>query len=362
MAPTRTTKDVASSAKDKPIEDVPASSASASGSGADGANDLTVPAPLVSATAHLPKSVIVHPLVLLSAVDHFYRVSKDSRKRVVGILLGQRTGDTIDVSNSFAVPFEEDERDPSVWFCDHNFIESMHHMYKRIAAKEHIVGWYHTGPKLRTNDLAINELLQRFVPHPLLVIIDVEPKELGLPTSAYMTVEEIHSDGSPTSKTFEHIASEIQAEEAEEVGVEHLLRDVKSSTAGTLSERITNQLASLRSLLSHLSDIHGYLDKVATGALPMNHQITYQLQDIFNLLPNVTVDELVSAISVETNDQMLVVYVSSLVRAIIALHNLISNKLANRDAEKKTEQSIARSLEDTISSGGKTKDGPTAKA
>lgn len=34
-------------------------------------------------------------------------------------------------------------------------------------------------------------------------------------------------DGTPTSKTFEHVASEIGAEEAEEVGVEHLLRDIK---------------------------------------------------------------------------------------------------------------------------------------
>ena len=31
-------------------------------------------------------------------------------------------------------------------------------------------------------------------------------------------------DGTPTTKTFEHVASEIGAEEAEEVGVEHLLR------------------------------------------------------------------------------------------------------------------------------------------
>jgi 26S proteasome regulatory subunit N8 len=31
-------------------------------------------------------------------------------------------------------------------------------------------------------------------------------------------------DGSPASKTFEHLPSEIGAEEAEEVGVEHLLR------------------------------------------------------------------------------------------------------------------------------------------
>lgn len=37
---------------------------------------------------------------------------------------------------------------------------------------------------------------------------------------------------------------------------------------------------------------------------------------------------------VRTNDQMLVVYLASMVRSIIALHNLINNKLTNRDAEE----------------------------
>lgn len=55
---------------------------------------------------------------------------------------------------------------------------------------------------------------------------------------------------------------------------------------------------------------------------------------MFNLLPDVTSPELVKSLSVKTNDQMLVVYLASLIRSIIALHNLINNKLANTDAEK----------------------------
>lgn len=30
-----------------------------------------------------------------------------------------------------------------------------------------------------------------YVPNPVLVIIDVQPKELGIPTKAYCTVEEV---------------------------------------------------------------------------------------------------------------------------------------------------------------------------
>lgn len=192
----------------------------------------------------------------------------------------------------------------------------------------------------------------------MLVIIDAKPKDLGLPTEAYQAVEEVHDvccnvycillrctamitllnslqDGSPTSKTFEHIPSEIGAEEAEEVGVEHLLRDIKDTTVGTLSQRITNQLLGLKGLHEQIREIRDYLLQVGSGKLPINHQIVYQLQDIFNLLPDMTQSSFVDSLYVKTNDQMLVVYLAALVRSIVALHNLINNKLTNRDAEKK---------------------------
>lgn len=51
--------------------------------------------------------VVVHPLVLLSVVDHFNRVSKTQNvKRVVGVLLGSMKPDrTLDIANSFAGSF-----------------------------------------------------------------------------------------------------------------------------------------------------------------------------------------------------------------------------------------------------------------
>ena len=56
--------------------------------------------------------VTMHPLVLLSAADHYHRVAKGTRKRVVGVLLGQVHKGKVDAANSFAVPFEEDSRNP----------------------------------------------------------------------------------------------------------------------------------------------------------------------------------------------------------------------------------------------------------
>jgi hypothetical protein len=49
------------------------------------------------------EKVVVHPLVLLSVVDHFNRMGKiGNSQRVVGILLGSLKNKILDVSNSFA--------------------------------------------------------------------------------------------------------------------------------------------------------------------------------------------------------------------------------------------------------------------
>ena len=109
--------------------------------------------------------------------------------------------------NSFIVPFEEDDKDTSVWFLDHNYVESMNDMFKKVNAREKLIGWYHSGPKLRASDLEINELFKRYTPNPLLVIIDVQPKEVGVPTDAYFAVEEI-KDVNTTYHTAETICAD----------------------------------------------------------------------------------------------------------------------------------------------------------
>lgn len=125
-----------------------------------------------------------------------------------------------------AVPFDEDERDKTVWFLDHDYLEQMSSMFKKVngnfrtvnymfvcqlfvvsdhlicdfklclnsvpLAREKIVGWYHTGPKLHQNDVKINELIRRYCTSSVLVIIDAKPRDLGLPTESYRAVEEVH--------------------------------------------------------------------------------------------------------------------------------------------------------------------------
>jgi 26S proteasome regulatory subunit N8 len=111
------------------------------------------------------------------------------------------------------------------------------------------------------------------------------------------------------------------------------LRDIKDSTTTTLATRVSEQLSSLRGLQSRLSDIQKYLADVAAGTMPVNHQIVYHLQDALNLLPNLSDPILTQSFASSTNDQLLVVYLSSLLRAVIALHALVDNKASIGRAE-----------------------------
>ena len=178
-------------------------------------------------------------------------------------------------------------------------------------------------------------------------------------------------DGTTTTKTFVHTPSVIEAEEAEEIGVEHLLRDIRDVAVGTLSTRITSQLQSLQGLHLRLRDIGQYLQKVLDGELPVNHAIMGNLQDVFNLQPNLSTpkttpevngteksqtenSELARAMRVKPNDQLMTIYLSSLIRAITAFHDLIENKIQNRQAQ---EEKDAKKEEDKEDKDGKKANG-----
>jgi len=280
------------------------------------------------------EKVVIHPTVLLSVVDHYSRTgSLENRKRVVGILLGTHTSDgVVEVTTSFAAVYDE-EQTPEFWFLSGDYVEEMAAMLKKVNAKEKIVGWYHTGPKLCSNDVEINQKMTRFCTQPVLVVIDPQYLESSHPTEAYLSVSEVHDDGTPVSTTFEHIPSESGAEAVEEAGVEHLLRDIHKYSPGTVDEGIAQQLMGLRGLYNQLEIIRGYLDEVQKDILPVNHQINYQLQEILQLLPDLTSQLIQSTLNINMSHDLLTIFIASAVRAVLAQHKLINNKLSLAHAD-----------------------------
>lgn len=203
------------------------------------------------------------------------------------------------------------------------------------TARERIVGWYSTGPRLREADVDVNELVAGYCDSPVLVVCEVEPKDVGLPFAAYCSVSEVREDGTEKArKVFASVPTEVGQTEAEEVGVEHLLRDVKDATVSTLATDVAAKLQALRGLRGKLGELQAYLGAVADGRLPVNHDISALLQDALNLLPNASAEHLTGALAVKGNDMMAVVYVAALARAVLAMHRLVDNREARAAREK----------------------------
>ena len=57
-----------------------------------------------------------------------------NQKRVVGLLLGSWSSKgVLDIANSFAIPFDEDDKDKDVWFLDHEYLENMYNMFRFVS-------------------------------------------------------------------------------------------------------------------------------------------------------------------------------------------------------------------------------------
>lgn len=202
----------------------------------------------------------------------------------------------------------------------------------------------------------------RYTSNPILVIIDVAPESDSIPIKSYSCFAD--------PSTFSHIACTIGAEEAEEIGVAHLLRDVSSTKKPSIenpslainqkvpicSEEDTppalallssieteivplaikhdNFIYSLSTLVDNLKAIVKFLDDISTENLQsktfiMNPKINYLLQDIIHLLPSAE-DDISGAIVQTSNDRAAMTYISTLTKTVIALHSLIDNKLSNK--------------------------------
>ena len=196
-------------------------------------------------------------------------------------------------------------------------------MFKRINAREKIVGWYSSGPGVKLPDIQINETFKRYDANPIFVVIDVQASEtLELPAQAYFSNEEVNEEGSIV-KNFLHLPTILGCSEPEEVGVEHLLRDVRDVAATSLATETQHKIAALKAMISRLNTIQEYIATVLNGSNP-NHEIFFKLQEVFNLLPDT--NALSQSFAVDENNTYLALYLAGITRSVLALHSLINNK------------------------------------
>jgi 26S proteasome regulatory subunit N8 len=275
-----------------------------------------------------PTNVAVHPIVLLSIADHHSRVVQSvQKKRVIGILLGDEFRGQVNVVQCFAVPFEEDPADSKVWFVDTNFIDDMYDLHRKVTLKERIIGWYSSKHTVSPNDLDIHHSMRRYTPQPVFITTDVgasDPHEI--PVSAYIGVEIVRTDGHPMVTSFQNIPTVVDFLEIEEIGVEHLLRDIKDVDVSAIGTTLTNSTHGLAALESRLKKISNYLGDVIAKKLPVDPEIIGIVQSIFNFLPNLVLPDTARSVMTESDQSSFEIFLGQLCRSVVVVHDLVNHR------------------------------------
>lgn len=250
----------------------------------------------------MTENVVVHPLVLLSILDHYTRVDNP---RVAGLILGTESGD-LHITNSFAVPFDEGDED-GVWFFDTSFQQNMFDLFKKIHSHERVLGWYHSGANLHKNDYEITSSLLLTVSDPILLIVDIHSEKNDFPIKVFRI----------QGTDFVHVNTCIEAEEAEEVGVEHLIRDIKSDS----HEKKNIVKESLIIYEKNLEVIENYLQSIIAGNTEKNFKVLAHLQKCLNDTPHLVAGH---------DENSVELYSANLVRSVVAMVDLDKNKNTNK--------------------------------
>lgn len=264
-----------------------------------------------------------------------------------------------------------------MFYFDHNYLENMLYMFRKVSSKERVIGFYSTGPSIRPNDLRIYDIVARFVQGPsVFCIIDIRPDRPDLPVTAYKVVEEISNNKTSSSskkqqssvqRSFAHVPSQMGALEAEEIGVEHLLRDINDPTVSTVASLIKGKMSGLATLVEKLVECKDYIENCLANNVRPNEEIVSNLQTILNLLPNLNTPDLVRSMIVKTNDMHMAIYLAALIRSVIAIHDLVNNKIrygedgieqqqqdkSNNKKDNKSGEEEKKSDDKDSSNGGK---------
>lgn len=197
-------------------------------------------------------------------------------------------------------------------------------------------------------------MFRKYCDNPVYVTLDIHNQIGDVPAKAYITQELINKVGPLTlnnqqngkegERMFRQLNVRIEGLPIEEAGVEHVLRGIRDASVVSIYNQVTShspcqqindKVVSLRGIEDRLRTCIEYLNS-CSETNPPNPEILNQIQSIVNVLPNLHVrdsfrcywqlDEIQEAMTAKTNDIYMLLFLSSLVRTVVSLHDLVKVK------------------------------------
>jgi translation initiation factor 3 subunit F len=262
----------------------------------------------------------VHPVVVMSIVDHHSRRAK-SQKRVIGTLLGSISGDgVVDVRDSFAVPHTEGDKVA----VDMQYYHTMLALHQRGSPGLAIVGWYASGGGITDTSAMFHGFFVGLMPGtaPVHLLVDTSLAELKLSVTAYVGVS--LTLGHTVGSLFEPIETTLAVAEADKIALAMVTRAVdgegdepSSTTVADLTN--VNVGALLRRIHGQLQRLYDHATAVVEGKTPANADVGAALLEVIQALPAIQADEFERILTGGVDDLLMVAYLAKAARLQLTL-------------------------------------------
>lgn len=278
-------------------------------------------------------SYTVHPLVVISILDHHKRRNK-GLSRVVGTLLGVRNpkDGTTAITNCFPVIHRESEEQVQL---DVQYHSQMYQLHQRTNPREKVVGWYSTGNDFFSynssliHSVYIKECASESQASPCFLCVDTNLSENKLGARLFRSVDICLEENKVLVSRFEEVPIRQKATEAEKIGIDVLIKgkpdnDHQFDSPASISSDIDSLEMSLADLLGMLDDVKDYVARVQSGEVAPDLQTGALIANALSQIPHVTPEKFQSMFAGNLQDMLMIVYLANLTRTQINITDRIS--------------------------------------
>jgi translation initiation factor 3 subunit F len=271
-------------------------------------------------------TIKVHPTVVFSILNHFSRRS-DLEARVIGTLLGTKTGNVIEITNCYGVPFVEEEDEIKIKI-NQDYHKQMYTAHRRINRKEEILGWYSTtainGAYITNTSSVINSFYAKQCDDemPIHLVVDSTLGGDTMGIRAFMA-KPITLGDATFADMFEEVKVDLVMSPAESTALYHMMTGETGTgaqdwaNASVISAVPTDRAAvgnAVEHLLKTLDELSTYVDDVVSGKVAPNAALGVELSHALSSLQTYKKEELSATLQNKMQDMLMIAYLSTLMK------------------------------------------------
>jgi translation initiation factor 3 subunit F len=266
--------------------------------------------------------VIVHPLVLFHVLDHHSR-RQERESRVIGTLLGRRDGNTVEVTNCFAVPHAERGEEVAI---GKDFNRTMLGLHLRSNRKETVVGWYASCHQDVLQDTS--SLIHEFYAgeseegDPIHLVVDTRLQTDSLSVTAYKNLPVV-VQGEQLGNVFHELNLKLKTNEPERICLHEMIE-----ANGEKKEKPVDALqVSMEKLFSLLDSTLDYVNQVVEGKVPADAEMGRQIADTLATIPRIRPQVFDELFHDSLQDLLMVTYLSNITQTQLTIAEKLNASL-----------------------------------